>query len=146
VRRNGETAMGGRYATRRMVLTPGADSVAPGMSLTALKDRFDSDGVLPPGLNYCLRINSISNSLDDSLLVNILTRLCMISWCISKFTLSWPSSVSPNLFNHTLQVYLQTCMISISMFAPSRPPSASLHLLDDGLQLYLKCRSITCSM
>jgi hypothetical protein len=52
VRRNGKTAMGGKYATRQVVLTPGTESTATGMSLTALMDRIHSDGAILPGRNY----------------------------------------------------------------------------------------------
>jgi hypothetical protein len=43
VRRNGETAIGGRYATRRMVLTPGVEQSATGVSLPALTECVHSD-------------------------------------------------------------------------------------------------------
>jgi hypothetical protein len=36
MRRNGETAIRGRYGTRRVELTPGAESFATGVSLMAL--------------------------------------------------------------------------------------------------------------
>jgi len=42
-------AIGGRYATRRVVLTPGADSSTTGVSLMALTERVHSDGAIPPG-------------------------------------------------------------------------------------------------
>jgi len=35
--------------TRRVVLTPGAESSATGVSLTALTERVHSDGAIPPG-------------------------------------------------------------------------------------------------
>ena len=54
VRRNSEHAMGGLYATRRMVLTLGAEQAATGMSLTALTDHVHSDGAIPPRQNYPL--------------------------------------------------------------------------------------------
>jgi len=54
VRTNYETATGGRYATRLMVLAPGAESAATGMSLTALTDRVHSDGAIPPRWKWFL--------------------------------------------------------------------------------------------
>jgi len=48
-RRNGDTAIGGRYATRCVVLTLGAEQSATGVSLTALTERVHSDGAIPPG-------------------------------------------------------------------------------------------------
>jgi len=60
VRRNAETAMGGRYATRRVVLTAGVELAATAMSLTALTDHVHSDGAIPPGCNYfSLKVLSI---------------------------------------------------------------------------------------
>jgi len=41
-------AMGGQYSTRRVVLAPGAEYAATGMSLMALSDRVHSDGAIPP--------------------------------------------------------------------------------------------------
>jgi len=46
--------MGGRYATRRVVLTPGAESAATGVSLTALTERVHPARAIPPGRNYSL--------------------------------------------------------------------------------------------
>jgi len=48
VRRNGETAVGGQYATRRVVLMLGVELSATGVSLTALTERVHSDGAIPP--------------------------------------------------------------------------------------------------
>jgi len=53
-RRNGETEIGGRYAMRRVVLRPGMELSAPGVSLTALTERLHSDGAIPPGRKYQL--------------------------------------------------------------------------------------------
>jgi len=39
---------------RRVVLRPGAESSATGMSLTALTERVHSDGAIPPGRKYFL--------------------------------------------------------------------------------------------
>jgi hypothetical protein len=53
-RRNCETAMAGRCVTRRMVLPPGAEQAATGMSLMALTDRVHSNGANPPEWNFFL--------------------------------------------------------------------------------------------
>jgi hypothetical protein len=53
-RRNSETVIRGRYGTRRVELTPGAEYSATGMSLTALTERFHSDGAIPPGRKFFL--------------------------------------------------------------------------------------------
>jgi hypothetical protein len=47
-RRNGETAIEGRYAMRRVVLTQGTEKSATGVSLTALTERVHSDAAIPP--------------------------------------------------------------------------------------------------
>ena len=49
----------GRYVTRRMVLTPGAEQSATKVSLTALMERVHSDGAIPPGRKCFLLIWSI---------------------------------------------------------------------------------------
>jgi len=46
--------MGGRYATRRVVLTPGAELAATRMPLTALMEHVHSDGAIPPRRNHFL--------------------------------------------------------------------------------------------
>jgi len=51
---NGEMVIGGRYVTRRVVLTPGAEYSATGVSLTALMDRVHSDGATLPGWKWFL--------------------------------------------------------------------------------------------
>jgi len=67
-RRNGETAFGGRYATRWVVLTPGAESSAPGVSLMALTELIYSDTAIPHGRKsfflmwYSLRFGFLSHS------------------------------------------------------------------------------------
>jgi len=53
-RRNGETAIGMRYAMQRLVLWPRAEYSATGVSLTALTERVHSDGAIPPGRKYFL--------------------------------------------------------------------------------------------
>jgi len=59
------------------------------------------------------------------------------------------SSASPNSLKHSLQLYLQTRLITaskcISKLARSRPTGASPNLLDHGLQLYLQTHMITAS-
>jgi hypothetical protein len=52
--KDGETAMGGGYATQHVVLTPGAEYAATGMALTALTDRIHFDKAIPPRPNYSL--------------------------------------------------------------------------------------------
>jgi len=47
-RRNGETAIGGRYAMRPMVLVLGAEYSATGVSLTARMERVHSDAAIQP--------------------------------------------------------------------------------------------------
>jgi len=54
MRRDSETAIGGRYTTRRVVLTPGAEYSATGVSLTALTERVHSDGAIPSKRNIVL--------------------------------------------------------------------------------------------
>jgi len=44
--------MGGRYATRRIVVTLGAESAASGMLITALTDYIHSGGNISPGRNH----------------------------------------------------------------------------------------------
>jgi len=61
---------------------------------------------------------------------------CNLAW-------SWPTSASPNSLNHSLQVYLQTGIITGSKFARWRPPSASLISLQHGPRVHLQTRSIT---
>jgi hypothetical protein len=51
---NSETAMGGQYATRPVVLTPGALYAATGKSVTALTDCIHSDEAIAPGQKYFL--------------------------------------------------------------------------------------------
>jgi hypothetical protein len=51
---NSETAMGGRYATGPVVLTPGAVYATTGQSVMALTDRVHSDEAIAPGQKYCL--------------------------------------------------------------------------------------------
>ena len=50
--RHCKTAIGGRYATRRVVLMPGAELFATGVSLTALTERIHSDGAIPSGRSH----------------------------------------------------------------------------------------------
>jgi len=57
VRRNGETAIGGRYVTLRVVLTPGAELSSTGVSLTVLTEHVHSDGAIPPGQKCLLLMN-----------------------------------------------------------------------------------------
>ena len=52
--RNGETAIGGRYTTRRVVLMPGVAYSVTGVSLTALMERVHSEGAIPPQWNMFL--------------------------------------------------------------------------------------------
>jgi len=63
----------------------------------------------------------------------------------SNLTWSRPPSASPNLLDHSLQVYLQTRSITASKcickLAQSQPPSVSPNTLDYGLQV----RTITAS-
>jgi hypothetical protein len=47
--RNGEMAIGGRQAMRRVVLLPGAEYSTTGVSLTALTKRVHIHAVIPPG-------------------------------------------------------------------------------------------------
>jgi hypothetical protein len=54
VRRIGEAAMGGRFATRWVVLMLGTVEAATGMSLMALTDRVHSDGAISPAQNTVL--------------------------------------------------------------------------------------------
>jgi len=78
-------------------------------------------------------------------------RLIASRWRASKFSYdpdwSWPPSASPNLPDHGLQVYLQSCFITaskwISQFTQSRPRSASPRVLNDSLQLHLQTCSST---
>jgi hypothetical protein len=51
VRGTGETANGGRYAMRCVVLRPCAEYSATGVSLTALMERVHSDGAFLAGRN-----------------------------------------------------------------------------------------------
>ena len=53
MRRNGETAIGGRYAKRRMVLTPSTEQSATRMSLMALMEHIHSDVAIQAGVNFC---------------------------------------------------------------------------------------------
>jgi hypothetical protein len=53
-RRTGETAFGGRYATRPVVSRLGVEQYATGVSLTALTQHVHSDGAFPPGRIYFL--------------------------------------------------------------------------------------------
>jgi len=64
---------------------------------------------------------------------------------ISKLARLLPPSASPNLLNHSHQVYLQTWSITASKFPRSRPPSASLTSLDPGLQAHVCVHSIAAS-
>ena len=81
----------------------------------------------------------------------ITCRLIASRWRASKFSYdpdwSWPPSASPNLPDHGLQVYLQSCFITaskcISQFTQSRPRSASPRVLNDSLQLHLQTCSST---
>jgi hypothetical protein len=52
-----ETAIGGRYTTRRGVLMPGAEYSATRVSLTALTERVHSDAGIPPGGKCFLLMN-----------------------------------------------------------------------------------------
>jgi hypothetical protein len=47
--RNGEKAIGGRQAMRRVVLLPGAEYSTTGVSLTDLTKRVHFHAVIPPG-------------------------------------------------------------------------------------------------
>ena len=53
-RKYGETAIGGRCATRCVVLRPAAEYSATEVSLTALTEPVHSDGVIPPRWKYFL--------------------------------------------------------------------------------------------
>jgi len=76
------------------------------------------------------------NLLDYSLQFRTIT----VSKCISKLACSWPSSASPNLLDHGLQVHLQTHLIMaskcISKLAWLLPPSVSWSLLDYSLRVH----------
>jgi len=60
-KKTGETAIGGRYAIRHVVLRPDAESSATGVSLTALMECVHSDGAILPGRKYFLLMNSFTN-------------------------------------------------------------------------------------
>jgi hypothetical protein len=79
--------------------------------------------------------------------LQVLVQPCstMASKCISNLARSMPPSVSPNLLDHGLQVYLQMRSITACKFIPSQPPNVSPNLLDYGLQLNIQTRSITAS-
>jgi len=76
------------------------------------------------------------------------SRLTASKFC-SNVARSRPPSSSPNSFDHSLQVYLQTRSITaykcLSKLARSRPPSASPNSLDHGLQVHLRTHSVTAS-
>jgi len=67
----------------------------------------------------------------------------MASKCSSKLARWRPPSASPNSLGYSLQVYLQTCLITTSKFARSWSLGASTHSLDHGLQVHLQNHSIT---
>ena len=58
MRRNSETAIGGRYATRRVILAAGPEESATGVSLTALTEHVHSVGAIPPGRKCLLLIHT----------------------------------------------------------------------------------------
>jgi hypothetical protein len=51
-----ETAIRGRYATQRVVLTPGREQATTGVSLTDLTERLHSEVAIPPGRKCFLLI------------------------------------------------------------------------------------------
>jgi hypothetical protein len=65
-----ETAMGGRYAIRPVVLTLGAESAATGVSLMALTERVHSDGARPSGRKYLLLMQQLFTTQDSSTITN----------------------------------------------------------------------------
>jgi len=60
MRRDSETEIGGRYTRRRVVLTPGAEQSATGVSLTALTEHVHPDGAIPPEPNFFLLMSCFS--------------------------------------------------------------------------------------
>jgi len=73
MRRDSDEAIGGRYTTRRVVLMPGAEKSATGVSLTALPERFHSAGAIPPERNIFLLMVAFRYSTVNS---KILTLVC----------------------------------------------------------------------
>lgn len=60
VKANGDTAIRGKNATQRVVLTPGVVFSATGNSLTALMERVHSDITIPPRWIFFLPMELIS--------------------------------------------------------------------------------------
>jgi hypothetical protein len=89
--------------------------------------------------------------------VHLQTRLIMASECVSKLTWLWPSSSSPNSLYLSLQMHLQTCLITPSKFickllrlrTPSSHnhglPNTFPHLVYHSLRVHLQTHSITAS-
>jgi len=96
-------------------------------------------------------------SLDHDLGLHLNIQSLKVSKCIAKYARLPPPCASPNFFDHSLQVYLQTRSMMGSKFARSwlsmlspnslnhHLLSASLSSLDHGLQVYLQICSITTS-
>jgi hypothetical protein len=61
VRRTGETAMGGRYATRRVLVSPAAEYSPTRVSLMALAESVHSDGAIPPQWQCFLLMCSVGH-------------------------------------------------------------------------------------
>ena len=84
-RRNCESAIGGRYAKRRILLKLGPENYATGVSLTSRTKLFHSDRGISPRRKYFLLIVVI-NILDSSLCIyvqQIFFKSCRHNWQIS---------------------------------------------------------------
>jgi len=67
--RKGETVIGGGYATRHVVLMPGAENSATGVSLMSLMERIHSAAAVLPG-QKCYLLMTLVSSLSADVFTN----------------------------------------------------------------------------
>jgi hypothetical protein len=99
----------------------------------------------PRGRQSFCTVSAVRNtwvSVTETRVVADADCMIMACKCISQTVWLWPL----NLFDHSLQVYLQTCSITASKFTQPWPPSVSPNMLEYNLRVHLYIHLITVSM